>query len=153
MRLGEMLIEKGETVLVLHLWSERLPPFAPAGPDMAWAAQTARQFRQSLAAMAGYIQRNPQLSKARALMGVTALFPPPREGQRHPMERFGFTVVPYRGPLGRFGEFWENFYSWLLIWTYHPNSAGSQRLVEMRRTEIWIPIAEMIARYGEKSTP
>jgi hypothetical protein len=60
----------------------------------------------------------------------------------------GFTVLPYHNPLGRFGEFWENFYTWWIMWTYNQASLRHRRLFRLVRAEVWMTMAELLSRYG-----
>jgi hypothetical protein len=145
------VVQPGEPVLLIHLWSEHIPRTLPAGPDLAWAKTIQRAFLKSLQAVGSYIQEEPRLADIRAIGGVTILmFAGNRRNGARFMERLGFTVMPYTNPLGRFGEFWENFYTWMLIWTYNPASLRSRKLFQMRRSEIWIPAEKFVARYGGK---
>jgi hypothetical protein len=57
-------------------------------------------------------------------------------------------VLPYHRPLGKFGEFWENFFSWWLMWTYNDASLHSREFWRLQRTEIWMTADEFIRRYG-----
>jgi hypothetical protein len=84
-----------------------------------------------------------------AVGGVCALISPHTHlaGVRL-MERMGFTVRPCYRPLGRFGEFWENFYSWWIIWTYNPASLRGRRLDRLERMEIWMQADDFLHRYG-----
>jgi hypothetical protein len=143
-------VEAGEAVLAIHLWNEHIPKLAPEGSDLAWAAQTGRLFVQSLHAAGEYVRGNSGLARLRAVRGITALFSPfQRSGGVELMQRLGFTVLPYLNPLGRFGEFWENFYSWWVIWAYNPTSLRGRRFMDQRRSEIWMSMDEFLRRYGE----
>jgi hypothetical protein len=107
-----------------------------------------RMFVTSLRGVANYIQSDPSLASVRAVGGATALLSlGEASGGVSLMRRLGFTIFPYPGPLGRFGEFWENFLTWWLMWAYNPASLRNHRLIRMRRTEIWIGIDEFIRRY------
>jgi len=64
------------------------------------------------------------------------------------LQRLGFTVIPYHRSLGAFGEFWENFYTWMLMWTYNPGSLRYRGLWGLRRAEIWMSAEEFLRRYG-----
>jgi hypothetical protein len=143
------VVEPGEPVLLIHLWSEHIPHASPAGPDLAWAKTIQRAFVKSLRAVGNYVQEEPRLADIQAVGGVTILmFAGNRRNGARFMERLGFTVMPYKNLLGRFGEFWENFYTWMLIWTYNPASLRSRKLFQMRRSEIWISAEKFLARYG-----
>jgi hypothetical protein len=67
----------------------------------------------------------------------------------------GFVVQPYHSPLGSFGEFWENFYSWAIMWAYNAVSLRQRHLLQLRRSEFWMSIADFLRRYGadEESQP
>jgi hypothetical protein len=144
-----VLFERGDSVLFIHLWNERLPAIPPQGPDLAWGAKMLHCFRHSLIAVAGYMVQNPELCKVRAVGGVSSLpFGGVHASGGRLMQALGFTIIPYRNPLGAFGEFWENFYAWLLIWTYNPGSLPYRRFWRMRRSEFWAAADDLLARYG-----
>ena len=65
------------------------------------------------------------------------------------MQHLGFVVLPYHNPLGRFGLFWENFFSWWLMWAYNETSLHSRHFLKLQSTEIWITINEFLHRYGQ----
>ncbi len=74
-----------------------------------------------------------------------------RRGHPYPrrlLQRLGFTILPYHGSTGSFGEFWENFYTWLLIWTYNPASLRSHPLLGLQRNELWTTKARFLQRFG-----
>ena len=149
MQLPGRLVRAGEPILGFHLWNERVPPLPPTGPDLGWAAETRRLFVASLRSLARYVQASRDLAGEAALYGATSLFSPLRSARGvHPMERLGFTVAPYRSPLGSLGNFWENFYSWVLIWSYYPHSASFRRFIGSQRTEMWMLTSDFLARYG-----
>ena len=62
--------------------------------------------------------------------------------------RLGFSEFPYQSRLGRFGEFWENFYTWALMWAFNEVSLRQRHLVALRRTEIWMSVGEFLRKYG-----
>lgn len=142
-------IKAGSPVLYLHLWNERLPPFPSGGADLAWANLARRKFISSLRAVAEEIRRNPDLSEVRAVGGVTVLLDlPGGNGGIKLMERLGFSIFPVHHPLGHFGEFWENLYTWALMWTYNPGTLRGRRLLKLKRVEIWISRDDFLRRYG-----
>lgn len=148
------IVAAGTPVLVLHLWNEHLPRIPPSGPDLAWAKAAQRAFLRSLQAAAMYLQCQPHLKDVGAVGGCTALlFTAGRHGGSRLMERLGFTILPYGGPLGRFGEFWENFYSWMLIWAYNPAGLRYRSLFKLRRAEIWMLREDFIRRFGHPRFP
>ncbi len=147
--LPDLTVESGQPVLLIHLWNERLPPAHPGGTDLAWAKCILRRFRHSLRLAAGYLQEDPRLDRVRAVGGVTILA---TSGLHEAGSRFlqdmGFTIIPYSSPLGRFGEFWENFYSCVIIWTFNPGNMPRRSLFHIRRSEMWMSREAFLQRYG-----
>ena len=144
----------GATVLELHLWNEHMPPMPAEGPDMAWAARTTRMFVDSLYAVGQYMKQEPRLLSVQAVGGVTVLVVPDgNPAAANVLRRLGFHILPYRNRLGRFGEFWENFYTWWIMWTFNAVSLRRRGLMGMRRTEMWTPAVEFIARFGREKAP
>jgi len=141
-------VQAGEHVLLLHLLNERIAPIPPQGPDLSWAMPMQRRFVYSLRRVARYIQQSPQLADVCAVGGVTVLAGPGNSGGSHMLQRLGFTLIPYHRPLGAFGEFWENFYTWLLMWAYNPASLRYRGLCRLKRAEIWMPAEAFLRRYG-----
>ncbi|MFQ5812880.1 MAG: hypothetical protein ACE5I2_06790 [Anaerolineae bacterium] len=142
-------IGKGEVVGELHLWNEHIPPMDEEGPSLEWALKSRRLLRASLKKLATYLEDEPQFESVRAFRGETAF---PKEGLegRALFERLGFDLVrkDRRGRLKRFGEFWENFYTWGLIWTFNPGSLRRKKLFRMERAQVWISRQAFLERYG-----
>jgi len=139
----------GAPVLELHLWNEHIAPMPDGGPDVAWAAEFARRLRASFHALAAQVRAEPRFAPVEAVCGITVLLGPDQgpAGERL-FQRLGFTILPHRGRLGRFGEFWENLYSWWVMWTFNPATLRGRRLLRLRRSELWMCRAEFLARYG-----
>jgi hypothetical protein len=140
----------GDPVLKLHLWNERVPPLGPAGSDLAWAANVRRRLVYSLQAAARWLAGQPGRADVRAIGGATVLVSSGDErGGLRLMGRLGFDVFPYRGPLGRFGEYWENLYTWGLMWTFNQASLRHRSLLRLRRTEVWMSVDKLLAGFGD----
>lgn len=145
---GDISIHKGEKVLGLHIWNEHLPPPPAEGEDLGWAMKTYRLFAASMPPLAGYIRSRSDLAGVKILRGKTVLLPLPEAGKRHPLQSLGFQVCPYRSPLGAFGNFWEHFYLYWLIWAFRPASVKGKSLFDVNMTELWISVPEFLARYS-----
>lgn len=143
--LPDHTVPAGTPVIELHLWNEHVPPLPPAGPDLAWAAHSRRMLISSLRSLARLLEIDARLAGAQAIGGVTVLVSLGGEGL---FRRLGFTILPYRNPLGRFGEFWENFYTWAIMWTFNQASLRQRHLLQWRRSEIWMSREEFLRRYG-----
>jgi len=140
---------KGQPVLMLHLWNERIPLIPQTGADMSWAVKTYRMFLRSLHKVGNYVKNEPGVMGVQAVGGISALFSlADPAGGLGMLRRLGFEVVSYQNSLGGFGKFWENFYSWWLMWAYNPASLQHRSFFRQQRTEIWMPIDEYLKRYG-----
>jgi hypothetical protein len=141
-------IPAGTRVLDLHLAGDRIPPLPAEGPDVAWAVRGQRLLRRSCQQVAIGLLEDPELQTARAVGGVTLLFVSTDGPTKALFPRLGFTASPYRSPLGRFGEFLENVYTWMLMWAYNPTSLRHRELLGTRRTEVWTTREEFLRRHG-----
>jgi len=143
-------VRAGDPALITHLWNEHVPPMGPEGPDLAWAASMGRLLLASYRAAARWVADQPRMAGVRAVGGVTVLIAPAgHRGSLRLVQRLGFEVLPYRHPLGRLGEFWENLYTWGLMWAYNAASLRNKRLLHLRRTEIWISARAFLERWEE----
>lgn len=148
--LPDCRVEPGELVLHLHIWNERLLALDALSPGLGWAKTLQRSFLHSLGEIAYYLDDHPDMAEVRAVGGVTVLLDNGDHiGGARLVERLGFTILPYYSPLGGFGEFWENFYSWVLIWTYNPSILPYRQLRSLRRQEFWISAGEFRRRFGQ----
>lgn len=148
------VIPAGEKVLLIHFWNEQMPQISLEGPDMAMALRTSRMIVSSFRVLARLLRSDPQMAGVRALGGATVLFAAGDEsGAEKLFIRLGFTMSPYKSPLGRFGEFWENFYTWALMWAYNAVSLRQRRLLALHRTEAWMTPEKFLLKYGTGTAP
>jgi hypothetical protein len=142
-------IEEGEVVGELHLWNEHIPRMEKEGPSFAWALKSYHLWRASLRQLTAYLEDEPQFASVRAFRGETAFFQGDLEGSAV-FERLGFDLVraDRSSKLKRFGEFWENLYTWWLIWTFNPGSLRRKDLFRMERAQVWISRQALLERYG-----
>lgn len=144
-------IPAGAEVLQLHFWNEHMPQIPADGPNLTVAIRGQRMLIASLRAFARRIQGDPDLARGRAVGGVTVLFAAgDASGGEKLFQRLGFSVFPYQSSLGRFGEFWENLYTWALMWTFNAESLQQRHLLRLPRTEVWMSTGEFLARYGQE---
>ena len=143
-------IEAGEPILAIHFWNEHLPEVPSGGSDVVWARRMGRLMFKALYYLGEYLSHHPELIERKAIYGATALFSPyGRSGSVELMHRFGFSVLPYQTSWGWFGEFWENFYAWWVLWAYSPASLRHRWFWSMRRSEVWMLTEEFMKRYGK----
>lgn len=148
--LPEGIVPARAEVLMLHAHNERMPPLPPAGADLAYAAHLRRLQVYSLHVVARYVQNEPSLQNILAVGGITAhVTLQPADGGRAMLEHLGFIVFPYHCPLGAFGEFWENFYTWWLMWSYNPPTIRHRRMTALQRVEFWMSAEKFLDMYGK----
>jgi hypothetical protein len=151
--LDQVTLPKGSAVLELHLWNEHLLALPPTGPDLAWANRMRCLFMDSLYAVGRHLEIDPRLAKVQAVGGISGLLSTgERSSGERMIRRLGFAVWPYRSRLGGFGIFWENFYSWCLMWAYNPVSLNRRQLLRLRRVEFWMPADEFLQRFRQSQT-
>jgi len=145
-------VEPGAQVLELHLWNERMPDMPLMGADITWGIKAHRRLAFSYRHIAEHLAAEPSLAKVEALTLTTILIlGDGSAGTKTYFERLGFRHVPIDHPLGRFGEFWENVYSWLLMWTYNPGSTRGLRIPSLRRCEAWVSREDFLRRFGPRT--
>ena len=71
---GGMAIQKGEPVLAVHVWNERMPPIPPSGADLQWAIHLRRQVLHSFRKLAKVMQDDELYTPVRAIYGASVLF-------------------------------------------------------------------------------
>jgi hypothetical protein len=146
------VVDRGEAVIAIHLWNERMPQIAQAGADLAWALLIRRKLVHSFRLLASMMKNDCQYTQVRAVCGASAVISfAGHSGGKRMMQHLGFTVLPYHRTLGKFGEFWENLFSWWLMWAYNAASLHSREFWHLQRTEIWINREEFIRRYAVPS--
>jgi len=142
-------IARGEAIGELHLWNEHIPPMPRSGPDLAWGLRAYTLLVRSFRALARHAATDPELSGLRAWHGKSSFLP---RGVDTPelLTKLGFEVVrPHdRTAFRRFADFWDNFYWWMLAWTFNPASLVYKDLFKLERWEVWIPGATLQQKYG-----
>jgi hypothetical protein len=147
--LADITIRPGDPLLELHLWNEHVPPLPATGADAAWAVRVLNSFRASLREVAQRLQ-TPAWEGVKALHGTTSLVGA-QDASLALMRHLGFSVVAAaRGPLGRFGELWDNAYAWALLWAFNPLSLRHRSWTDLRRMEIWVSREAFLRRYGRR---
>ena len=118
------------------------------GIGISWAVKFRRRVATSARLLADSIQTDPRLDGVQAVGGVTPLFTP---GDGSAAEgiflRLGFEVTQHQNPRGRFMEFWDEVYGWLLMWAF--SNGNHPQLRGLRRSDFWISTEEFVRRYGD----
>ncbi len=143
-------IAAGTPALMLHFWNERLPLIGAQGANLQWALQFQRRLIYSFQAAARCLSETESMNDLWAVGGVLAhVRTDVPDGGSLLLERLGFAIIPYYRPAGAFGEFWENFYTWMLMWTYNPGSLRSHALLGLQRNEFWTTREGFLERFGD----
>jgi hypothetical protein len=146
-------VAPGDPLVVIHFWNERLPPVPPGGPDLHWARTMHRQAVASLRLLARFLAQRADLAGVRACGADAAGFLTGEAldtGGVFP--RLGFEMQrPHAraGPWSRFVEFWENLYSWMLVWAYNPSTLRGKTPRTLERFGLWISRPTLLTRYGQ----
>ncbi len=152
LRVRDGQIPKGARVLELHFWNEHVPAMPADGPILGPAVKLRRRVALSAQHLAEAMKHDPRLADVKAVGGVTPLFTP---GDKSAAEgifmRLGFEVTPHQNPLGRFMEFWEEVYAWLLIWAFTDGNQHRRSLRGLRRGDFWMSAEDFLRRYGGPS--
>ena len=152
LRVPDGEIPAGTKVLEVHFWNENIPPMAPTGPTLSWAVKFRRMVASSARLMADAMKKNPRLAGVQAVGGVTPLF---AAGDGSALERIfirlGFTIKQHQNPRGRFMEFWEEVYAWLLMWAFTFGNQNRPNLRGLRRSDFWMSADDFLRLYGGQS--
>lgn len=145
-------VRAGDRICELHLWNEHIPSMPVDGPDLRWAVRFHRLAVKSLRSLAAYMETDG-LQDIVALGGQMAFL----EKDDSPVlasvaSQLGFDVVnltAQAGRWGRFTHFWENVFSWALMWTYNPGSLRGKRFLRLQRYRLWMSRRSLLERYGQ----
>lgn len=145
-------VARGEPVAEIHWWNEHLPPVDADGLDLKWAVSMRRKLVTTHREMAQQVLHNPDWSAVRAVGTTTALFPA-GEGTawERKMNRLGYIVIPHENPSGRFAEFFESVWAWLIWRTYQSGTLRVLSPFEISRSDFWMSAANMVRMYQTKN--
>ena len=147
-------VRRGDPVGELHYWNEHAPRFGDGRPALAWALAADRAVRQSLRALAEFVEREPRYRSVRAFGGVMCGLPVRgAPSLSATVRRYGFETWPFEPPrslAGRLHLVGENMLVRLLAWAYNPGSlhAGAAPA----RCNFWISRPALLARYGAEAS-
>jgi hypothetical protein len=145
-------VAAGEPVLELHFWNEHLLPVPEGGHNIRWAVGVRRALMASCRMLAACLEEDPRMAGPRAVGGITPLFAAgDGSGWERIFARLGFVMQPHQNPSGRFAEFWERVYAWMVMRTFAVGSGPPPKLESIRRTNFWISRDDFLRRYGGAS--
>ena len=144
-------VRAGDRICELHVWNEHIPPMPLEGPDLRWGLRFYRLAVRSLRRLAAYIAVD-ELQDIVALGGQMAFL----EKDGSPVlasvaAQLGFDIVNLTAQGGRwrrFTHFWENIFSWALMWAFNPASLRGKRFLRLQRYRLWMSRRTLLQRYG-----
>jgi len=146
----DQILRSGAKALSIHFWNEHMPVIPDNGPGLSYGLTLQRLTVYSMKLVAKHLQSHPSLDDVQAVGGITTFVSrDAADGGRASFQHLGFMLFPHRRPAGAFGEFWENFYAWWLMWTYNPVSARHRKMLEMQHVEFWTTREKFLERFGK----
>jgi hypothetical protein len=145
-------VRAGETIGILHLWSEHVPAIPASGADLAWACRTLRAARRSLRLLAEHVARDPAWREVRAF-AADGLFLQAQGGGRV-LEGIGFITVRPPEPLragGRLALRGRKLWAWLLRKAFNPRSARGLGPGDLFPRYLWLTRRELLQRYAPRA--
>jgi hypothetical protein len=142
--------EIGDPLIEIHLWNERLANFQPIDSGLLWRRFLLNFFRSSLALLAEYIERSGL--KIVGIRGETGFIVDIRTAQDI-FKHLDFDVEVLEQPGCKFWRtaFWENIYSFLLMWTYRQGSLRGKHLTDLQRVQVRMSARKFESRYRNLS--
>jgi hypothetical protein len=144
-------VRAGDRICELHLWNEHIPQIPLEGPDLRWGARFYSLAVESFKSLAAYIAAEERRDIV-ALGGQMAFL----EKENPPVlaslaAKLGFDIVNLTAQGGRwrrFTHFWENIFSWALMWVFNPGSLRGKRFLRLQRYRLWMSRSTLLQRYG-----
>ncbi len=143
-------VARGEPILALHFWNERLPALPHHGATLQWGIDFARRARYSLRLLAVYLTREPRFDSIRALHGEFGFLEIDQLPEmRALVEHLGFEFTTGDAPGWRVWTyaFWQNLFSWWLMWAFNPASLEGKHFGEIARGELWLSRAVLMNKF------
>ncbi len=142
-------VDSGDPIILLHLWNERVLDFLQSHEPLGWTRYLMRRFLASLRILDKYLNSQAWGDEIVAMRGEFGFLVRLEEAEPI-ISRLGFDAVPLDRPGGRVWRrgFWDNLYSYMLMWTFNPKSLQGKSLTKLVRTEVWISREKLAMLYG-----
>lgn len=145
------VVGRGDFVLDIHCWNDRVPPMARSGPDIAWAQDASKRFRNSLRLLAEALGTDPELGAVKACRAQVNFV---GQGGSNAsvsriIQRMGFEDVDEGcGSLwSQAHRYLENILIAALVWTHNPDAFRRNKMVRERRP-VWASRAQVLRCHG-----
>jgi hypothetical protein len=141
-------VREGDPILHIHLWSERLKDLESVRNTLGWGQAILSHMRSSLGKLVAFLDRHPQPEGWVAVRGEYGFVTEVRPAEAI-LKRLGFDLAYHDFPGMRIWRraFWDNLYSYFLMWTFNPDNVKGKRLADMARIDFWISRAKLEQRY------
>lgn len=143
-------IQKGEALLVMHFRNEQLASTPGGGASLEWGLVFFRGALQSFRLLARFLSAHRDFDDVRAIYADFGFVQDDRMEQMGRLAtRLGFDFIPRERPGWdvRQRAFWDNLFSWWLVWTYNPVSLVGKSFAHMRRCELWMSRERLREKY------
>jgi YkoP domain len=143
-------VQKGEPLLVVHFRNEQIAAALSGGVSLDWGLVFLRGARRSFRLLAQFLSARREYDDVRAIYADFGFVQDDRMEQMGRMiTQLGFDFIPRERPGWdvRQRAFWDNVFSWWLMWTYNPASLAGKSFAHMRRCELWMSRARLIRKY------
>jgi hypothetical protein len=145
------VVRRGDPLIEIHFWNERVPQMAPGGPDLAWGVRFHRCLSRSLAYLADYVSESAKLHDVVAFRAETSF--PTLPGLEHYARFYGrygfdFRRIPCDALGGRVPLLSMNLYVWTIIWVLNPASVRGRSAATAQRAELWLSRSMLLNRHG-----
>jgi YkoP domain len=144
-------IQKGDPMLVVHFRNEQISAALGGSVSLDWGLVFLRGARRSFRLLAQFLANRREFDDVRSMYADFGFVQDDRlEQMRRLLTQLGFDFIPRERPGWdvRQRAFWDNVFSWWLMWTYNPASLAGKSFVHMRRCEMWMSRRKMLAKYG-----
>ncbi len=144
-------IQKGDALLVMHFRNEQLTAAQRGGVSLGWGLVFARGTSHSLRLLAEFLATRHEFHNVRAIYADFGFVQEDRMEQMQRLTtRLGFDFIPRERPGWdvRQRAFWDNIFSWWLMWTFNPASLAGKSFTHIRRAELWMTRARLMQKYG-----
>lgn len=143
-------IAKGDPLIALHFWNDRIGKWAKTEKNFGVIILAGG--RASLRQLAAYLQEHPEYDNAKAIFGDLGFITDRRmeDGGRTFAARIGFDLM-VRAPAGWYPfrvTFWQNIFSWWMMWSVNPRSIEKIKFGQLQRCELWMSRSRLLERYG-----
>jgi hypothetical protein len=142
-------VNKGDPVLDLHLWNERLASHLLTKQGLARGRALLRHFHVSLRLLSAWCRSASNQGSFVALRAEFGMVADIHE-VKSILDGLGFDTLLKEQPALRIWRraFWDNLFSMALMWTFNPGFARTRSLAHLARGRTWMSLEKLHARFS-----